>query len=134
VQRVRRVHFTPEIAFIFIALLIVTILFSIGGAFIISEASAQTDRLRNPPPQIVNPILPDSDSLTRGAAAYAQHCSACHGERGEGTASAPLSSHGCRAFALLSRRGAMKRSSTRCNAASALCLPCHCLSKRLGTW
>jgi len=84
VQRVRRVHFTPEIAFIFIALLIVTILFSIGGAFIISEASAQTDRLRNPPPQIVNPVLPDSDSLTRGAAAYAQHCSACHGERGEG--------------------------------------------------
>jgi copper transport protein len=84
VRRVRRVHFTPEIAFIFIALLIVTMLFSIGGAFIISEASAQTDRLRNPPPQIVNPILPDSESLARGAAAYAQHCLACHGERGEG--------------------------------------------------
>jgi copper transport protein len=84
IRRARRVHFTPEIAFIFVALLIVTILLSIGGAFIISEASAQTDRLRNPPPQIVNPTLPDSDSLARGAAAYAQHCSACHGERGEG--------------------------------------------------
>lgn len=84
VERVQRAHFTPEIAFIFIALLIVTILFSIGGAFIISEASAQTDRLRNPPPQIVNPVLPDSESIARGAAAYAQNCSACHGERGEG--------------------------------------------------
>jgi mono/diheme cytochrome c family protein len=84
IRRARRIHFTPEIAFIFVALLIVTILFSIGGAFVISEASAQTDRLRNPPPQIVNPILPDSESLARGAAAYAQHCSACHGQRGEG--------------------------------------------------
>ncbi|PJF35443.1 MAG: hypothetical protein CUN49_10545 [Candidatus Thermofonsia Clade 1 bacterium] len=83
-RRVRRVHFTPEIAFIFIALMIVTVLFSIGGAFIISEAGAQTDRLRNPPPQIVNPILPDAASIARGAAAYAQNCSACHGARGEG--------------------------------------------------
>ncbi len=83
-RRVRRARFTPEIAFIFIALLIVTILFSIGGAFIISEASAQTDRLRNPPPQIVNPVLPDADSIARGAAAFAQSCASCHGERGDG--------------------------------------------------
>ncbi|MFN7210517.1 MAG: c-type cytochrome, partial [Aggregatilineales bacterium] len=83
-RRVRRARFTPEIAFIFIALLIVTILFSIGGAFIISEASAQTDRLRNPPPQIVNPVLPDADSIARGAAAFAQNCASCHGARGDG--------------------------------------------------
>ncbi|MDW8300584.1 MAG: CopD family protein [Anaerolineae bacterium] len=84
VRRLRRVRFTPETAFIFTALLIVTVIFSIGGAFIVSEASAQTDRLRNPPPQIVNPVLPDAESLARGAAAYAQHCAACHGERGNG--------------------------------------------------
>lgn len=84
VRRVRQVHFTPEIAFIFIALLLVTIAFGIGGAFIVNEASQQTDRLRNPPPQIVNPTLPDAESLARGAAAYAQSCVACHGVRGEG--------------------------------------------------
>ncbi len=84
IRRVRAARFTPEIAFIFTALLIVTVLFSLGGALVISEASAQTDRLRNPPPQIVNPTLPDADSIARGAAAFAQSCAACHGERGDG--------------------------------------------------
>ncbi len=83
-RRVRRAEFTPEIAFVFIGLSVITVIFFIGGAFALSEAARQTDLLRNPRPAIINPTLPDAESVARGARIYADQCAACHGPGGLG--------------------------------------------------
>lgn len=83
-RRIQSAGFNREITVIFVALSAVTIIFVIAGGFIINEASRQTDRLRNPPPSLVNPQLADQPSLDAGRAAFEQSCAACHGSSGRG--------------------------------------------------
>jgi len=48
----------------------------LGSIQFIQVQLASTERQLNPPPQIVNPILPDSDSLRRGKALFNEQCAA----------------------------------------------------------
>lgn len=51
-----------------------TIFFSIVGIVIVQNTQAQYEASINPPPVIINPVLPDASSLERGAALYEQVC------------------------------------------------------------
>ena len=44
------------------------------GAELIAEQQREYERTLNPPPERVNLVLPDADSLARGAALYEEHC------------------------------------------------------------
>jgi mono/diheme cytochrome c family protein len=39
-------------------------------------------------PMAADAAVPDKESMLRGAAVYAEHCSSCHGDQGEGAAPA----------------------------------------------
>lgn len=44
------------------------------GAALIAEQQREYERTLNPPPERVNLVLPDAESLARGAALYEEHC------------------------------------------------------------
>ncbi len=44
------------------------------GAELIAEQQREYERTLNPPPERVNLVLPDADSLARGAVLYEEHC------------------------------------------------------------
>lgn len=50
------------------------------GAAFISQQQAAYERTLNPPPAQVNAVLPDADSLRRGAALYSEHCLVWQGQ------------------------------------------------------
>ena len=49
------------------------------GAAFISQQQAAYELTLNPPPNVVNAVLPDADSLERGAGLYQEHCLAWQG-------------------------------------------------------
>ena len=50
------------------------------GAALISQQQAAYERTLNPPPEQVNAVLPDADSLRRGEALYREHCLVWQGQ------------------------------------------------------
>jgi hypothetical protein len=56
-----------------------TALFSVIGAVIINQSQARYEATVSPPPALVNPTLPDAESLARGAAAYQAACAGWDG-------------------------------------------------------
>jgi mono/diheme cytochrome c family protein len=55
---------------------VVTALFMVAGYVIIQQSEADYELTLNPLPQIVNPVLPNQQSLVAGAALYEQYCAA----------------------------------------------------------
>ncbi len=53
------------------------------GAALIAERQRDYERALNPPPQVVNVVLPDAESLARGADLYQEHCIAWQGQSGD---------------------------------------------------
>ncbi|MCY4019151.1 MAG: CopD family protein [Chloroflexi bacterium] len=50
------------------------------GAALIAERQRDYERTLNPPPEVVNVVLPDAESLARGAALYQAHCLVWQGQ------------------------------------------------------
>lgn len=60
---------------------VVVTLGTIGiGAALIAEQQREYERALNPLPQVVNAVLPDAESLARGAALYQEHCLVWQGQ------------------------------------------------------
>lgn len=49
-----------------------------GGVVLIANSSTRIEALRNPAPEVVNPTLPDSESLIRGQSVFERECLTCH--------------------------------------------------------
>jgi copper transport protein len=65
-----------EVVVIGLAAAIAVIIFSVIGFFAIQGSQARTKAILNPPPQIINSVLPDAASIARGQALYETECSA----------------------------------------------------------
>ena len=52
----------------------------IGGALMLGERQRDYELTLNPPPAVVNSVLPDAASLARGAALYREYCLVWQGE------------------------------------------------------
>lgn len=52
----------------------ITILLIGVGFYVVQDSQRRVAQIQNPPPKIVNTVLPDAASLQRGAALYAAHC------------------------------------------------------------
>jgi putative copper export protein/methionine-rich copper-binding protein CopC/mono/diheme cytochrome c family protein len=89
VRRVRRLELHRESALIGGALFVVTVIALVAGGVLIANSAAELDRLRYPPPTVVNPTLADAQSLAAGRAIYEAHCAECHGPAGELRDAAP---------------------------------------------
>lgn len=58
---------------------VVAIAVMVFGAALIAEQQREYERTLHAPPELVNSVLPDADSLTRGKALYLEHCLAWQG-------------------------------------------------------
>lgn len=56
-----------------------TIVFAIAGYVIVTDTQNAYRAILNPTPEIVNDVLPDGDSLARGAALFAENCAGWEG-------------------------------------------------------
>jgi hypothetical protein len=70
----RWLDWSPQSITIAVLAVIGTIFFSALGYTVLQNNQANYLAQLYPPPQIVNSVLPDADSLTRGEALFAQHC------------------------------------------------------------
>ena len=52
----------------------------VGGALLLGERQRDYELTLNPPPAVVNSVLPDAASLARGEALYRDHCLVWQGE------------------------------------------------------
>ena len=71
---VKRLNVNPLSCIVAGAALAVSIAVMAAGAELIAERGREYEATLNPPPERVNPVLPDAESLSRGEALYARHC------------------------------------------------------------
>lgn len=57
-----------------------TAIFMVAGFFIISETQRNYELTLNPPPAVVNTVLPSAESLARGAALFGEWCAGWDGD------------------------------------------------------
>ncbi len=71
------ISLNPRLPSLLIALaaIVVSLAVMAAGAMMISERQRNYELTLNPPPTVVNPTLPDADSLKRGEALYDEFCS-----------------------------------------------------------
>lgn len=84
VGRVRRVlaalQLTPASLLIACGAVVLSVGVMVGGALMLGESQRDYDLTLNPPPAVVNSVLPDAASLDRGEALYRDHCLVWQGE------------------------------------------------------
>ena len=82
--RARRVivalNLTPVSLVIAIVVVAGSLSIMAAGALLISEQQRNYELTLNPPPTIINTVLPDADSLRRGEALYREHCLVWQGQ------------------------------------------------------
>ncbi|MBL8131805.1 MAG: copper resistance protein CopC/CopD [Anaerolineae bacterium] len=71
---VRRLDLSPAAVTVAAAAVLGTLAIAAIGLAAAANSAAEQERLLNPPPVVVNSQLPDSESLERGAAAFAAAC------------------------------------------------------------
>jgi hypothetical protein len=71
-----RLDLSPAAVTVALGAVAATILFTLVGVALIESSQAQYDAVLNPPPKIVNAVLPDEASLDRGKVLYADACAA----------------------------------------------------------
>lgn len=71
---------TPITGFIAIGVIVGSVVLMIIGAQVVEQQQRVYEATLNPPPEHINTILPDSESLKRGEALYAEHCLVWHNE------------------------------------------------------
>lgn len=57
-----------------------TVIFAIAGYVIVTETQRSYQATLTPPPQVVNTVLPDQESLTRGAQVFSAQCAGWEGQ------------------------------------------------------
>ncbi|MCY3575609.1 MAG: CopD family protein [Chloroflexi bacterium] len=67
---------TVASALIALAAIGISMAVMVGGALMIAQRQQEYERTLNPPPAVVNNVLPDADSLARGRSLYDAHCAA----------------------------------------------------------
>jgi copper transport protein len=72
----------PTMLMIAFAATVAIIIFFVIGYFAIRDSQARFEARLNPPPNIINPVLPDADSLARGQTLYTAQCSAWRDHEG----------------------------------------------------
>ncbi len=77
---VRALDLSPTIVLVAVAALVLTVVLVVVGIRLTEEAALQYERTVNPPPAVVNPVLPDMASLLRGRAALVEACGDWHTE------------------------------------------------------
>ncbi len=77
-RRLRGVHVDGQMALIGVSAVALTVLVMVGGAYYLASAARTYADAANPPPQYVNPSLPNQGSIRAGAALYAADCASCH--------------------------------------------------------
>jgi copper transport protein len=82
VGRLRSVR--VEIVSIAVAAMLITVVLAALGAWLLNDSAQRTAALRNPTPLVVNPTLPDAQSVAAGKANYDANCATCHGPTGAG--------------------------------------------------
>lgn len=65
---------TPASLLIAGAAIAVSLGVMVGGALLLGERQRDYELTLNPPPAVVNSVLPDADSIARGEALYREHC------------------------------------------------------------
>jgi copper transport protein len=70
-----RLDLSPAAVTVAVGSAVATVFFVLLGLVLVAHTQAQYDATLNPPPQVVNSVLPDTESLARGADLYAAHCS-----------------------------------------------------------
>ena len=71
-----RLDLSPAAVTVALGAVAATILFTVVGVALIESSQVQYDAVLNPPPKIVNAVLPDEASLERGRASYEDACAA----------------------------------------------------------
>jgi copper transport protein len=72
----QRLDLSPAAVTVAVGAVVATIFVTVIGFAAVEESQARYDAILNPPPTVINPIVPDAASLERGAALYADHCAA----------------------------------------------------------
>jgi uncharacterized membrane protein len=54
--------------------IVISTAFMVVAVVIVDNQRLETERLQNPPPRVVNAVLPDQASIARGASLYNAHC------------------------------------------------------------
>jgi len=67
---------TPASALIAVSAVAISVAVMVGGALLIAQQQQVYERTLNPPPAVVNNVLPDADSLARGESLFESHCAA----------------------------------------------------------
>ncbi len=83
-RRARRLlsalHLGPASAMLAVGALTVSVGVMVAGALMINERQRQYEETLNPPPERVNVVLPDANSLKRGEALYRERCLVWQGQ------------------------------------------------------
>lgn len=67
-------------ALIAVGAVVISVAVMVGGALMIAQRQREYERTLNPPPAVVNDVLPDADSLARGKSLFDAHCAAWQDE------------------------------------------------------
>ncbi|MCY3865492.1 MAG: CopD family protein, partial [Chloroflexi bacterium] len=70
----------PATALLAVGALVVSVAVMVAGALMINERQRQYEETLHPPPEQVNTVLPDAESLGRGEALYRVHCLVWQGQ------------------------------------------------------
>jgi copper transport protein len=84
VGRVRSARLQAESVLVGVVVVVITVALTVLGGQLLADAGQRTAALRNPPPQVVNPVLADQNSILEGKAVYTAKCQSCHGVAGAG--------------------------------------------------
>jgi putative copper export protein/methionine-rich copper-binding protein CopC len=86
---VQRLDLSPTTVTVALGATVATIAIIVAGIWLTAQSGEQYAAQINPPPQVVNNVLPDSESLARGQAAFASSCGWNSGEVAELTRRLP---------------------------------------------
>lgn len=78
-----KLNLTPLTAFIAMGVVIGSIALMVITAQIVADQQRIYEATLNPPPERINTMLPDTDSLTRGETLYTDHCLVWQSESGD---------------------------------------------------
>jgi|GEM_PF-77064 len=69
-----RLDLSPAAVTVAVGAVVATVIFTVLGVVLIQSTQAQYDATLNPPPAVVNTVLPDEASLQRGLSLYTKAC------------------------------------------------------------
>ena len=80
----RQLNWTPANMAIGVMAIGFTTGIAVAGGIIFANTGQRLQEQYDSPPEIVNPVFPDEESISAGREIFAGHCWQCHGESGRG--------------------------------------------------